>query len=231
MASAVKSESPDEVLASIRRIVAEENNVENPYSGPPQAPVIAEKTPIFSGSAAAAKVEQRRRAEALIEARRRYEQRMANRVAHEPPVRPKPAPKPPTQAQMQAKLLLTEDFQVRGPQQDAPRYADPLSRLQGYTEDSDLPEAEKRPTLESVVRDAVADSVRAALNTSVDLDEEPDFLDEDGYIDVDTLRALVISVVHEELRGELGNQISARVRKLVRQEINRALQVEILELR
>ncbi|MDJ0858171.1 MAG: hypothetical protein QNJ03_03760, partial [Dinoroseobacter sp.] len=122
-------------------------------------------------------------------------------------------------------------YQVRGPQQEATGFSGASDNLEDYTEDSDLSEAEKRPTLESVVRDAVADSVRAALNTGVELDDEPGFLDEDGYLDADTLRELVINIVRDELRGELGSQISARVRKLVRQEINRALQVELIDLR
>ena len=58
---------------------------------------------------------------------------------------------------------------------------------------------------------------------------DADLVDEDGYIDADTLRRLVSGIVHEELRGDLGSQISRRVRRLVRAEINRTLQVRALD--
>jgi len=42
-------------------------------------------------------------------------------------------------------------------------------------------------------------------------------------LDQDVLRALVISTVHEELTGELGERITQNVRKMVRREIKRAM--------
>ena len=47
--------------------------------------------------------------------------------------------------------------------------------------------------------------------------------DIDVNIDNETLRALVIATVHEELGGEMGERITRNVRKLVRREINRVL--------
>ncbi len=47
--------------------------------------------------------------------------------------------------------------------------------------------------------------------------------DIDVNIDNETLRALVIATVHEELSGEMGERITRNVRKLVRREINRVL--------
>jgi hypothetical protein len=47
--------------------------------------------------------------------------------------------------------------------------------------------------------------------------------DIDANIDNETLRALVIATVHEELGGEMGERITRNVRKLVRREINRVL--------
>lgn len=45
----------------------------------------------------------------------------------------------------------------------------------------------------------------------------------DGYLDEDSLRDLVASIVREELQGPLGERITRNVRKLVRREIHRAL--------
>lgn len=45
----------------------------------------------------------------------------------------------------------------------------------------------------------------------------------DGYLDEDSLRDLVASIVREELQGALGERITRNVRKLVRREIHRAL--------
>lgn len=169
--------------------------------------------------------EDERRLAVFMEVRRRYEERVAERKAR---ARDEDAGDPGL-----CKLLLTEDFQVREPEPDRIAHpAAPAARV-GYREDSDLSDEDEemeKPTLESVVREAVADSVRAALHGTV-MEEQDDMLDDDGFIDAETLRALVISIVHEELRGELGSQISARVRKLVRQEINRALQLQDLGYR
>lgn len=221
MSSAVPKENPDEVLASIRRIVAEESSSTAGPTPGSSAKQAAERAPMFSGAVSAAKVAQNRRSQALRQAKRKFEERIAERAAQEPNYED-------TNTGKMCKLLLTEDFQVRGPDENRMVFPAVPDASQGYTEDSDIPEDEPKPTLESVVRDAVADSVRAALHGAVAADEDPELLDEDGYIDTETLRALVMSIVHEELRGELGRQISARVRKLVRQEINRALQVQTL---
>lgn len=45
----------------------------------------------------------------------------------------------------------------------------------------------------------------------------------DSYLDEDSLRDLVASIVREELQGPLGERITRNVRKLVRREIHRAL--------
>ncbi|WP_039159624.1 hypothetical protein [Leisingera sp. ANG-M1] len=45
----------------------------------------------------------------------------------------------------------------------------------------------------------------------------------DTYLDEDSLRDLVASIVREELQGPLGERITRNVRKLVRREIHRAL--------
>lgn len=45
----------------------------------------------------------------------------------------------------------------------------------------------------------------------------------DGAMDRAAMQALVAEIVREELRGALGEKITRNVRRLVRQEINRAL--------
>lgn len=50
--------------------------------------------------------------------------------------------------------------------------------------------------------------------------------DEDAVIDMDMLRDLVAEVIREELQGPLGERITRNVRKLVRQEIARALEAQ-----
>ena len=48
-------------------------------------------------------------------------------------------------------------------------------------------------------------------------------------IDEASVRPLVAALIREELQGELGERITRNVRKLVRQEIQRALTVRELE--
>ncbi|MEW2914895.1 hypothetical protein [Leisingera sp. JC11] len=66
---------------------------------------------------------------------------------------------------------------------------------------------------DTVVEDAVTGAAMDAL-----AEEEGD-----SYLDEDSLRDLVASIVREELRGPLGERITRNVRKLVRREIHRAL--------
>jgi cell pole-organizing protein PopZ len=260
MPPAATNENVEDVLASIRRIVAEESGASaepkqqaapaqrtvEPDPGLLQATFRVDAEPAepalqtISQAPAQAKQEpqqepdpvqppalsveeEQRRLAVFMEVRRQYEARVAAKKAS--------AREEETSDPELCKLLLTEDFQVRAPELDPVVHPAAPAARQGYAEDSDRTEAaDSRVTLESVVRTAVADSVRAALNGAM-VDDDDELLDDDGYIDSETLRALVISIVHEELRGELGSQISARVRKLVRQEINRALQLQSLDYR
>ena len=45
-------------------------------------------------------------------------------------------------------------------------------------------------------------------------------------VDTDAFREMVAQVIREELQGTLGERITRNVRKLVRREINRALDIE-----
>lgn len=65
----------------------------------------------------------------------------------------------------------------------------------------------------------LADYLHAAAN-----DGDPAFSgEEDAVLDEETLRLLVAQIVREELKGQLGERITQQVRKLVRAEIAKAL--------
>ncbi|MCB2134999.1 MAG: hypothetical protein KDE08_03490 [Rhodobacteraceae bacterium] len=51
----------------------------------------------------------------------------------------------------------------------------------------------------------------------------------DGAIDREALRALVSEIIRQEMQGPLGERITRNVRKLVRREINRALEIDEAE--
>ncbi|MDH5452409.1 MAG: hypothetical protein OEY05_05050 [Paracoccaceae bacterium] len=94
---------------------------------------------------------------------------------------------------------------------------------------ADAQEAEGNERL--VLRDAgpsdtdknVEDADEIALD-----DDEPVLFGngDDSIIDTETLRELVTEIIRQELQGPLGERITRNVRKLVRREINRALDVE-----
>ena len=52
---------------------------------------------------------------------------------------------------------------------------------------------------------------------------------EDGILDEDTLREIIVDVVREELQGVLGQRITRNVRKMVRREVRLAMAAEDLE--
>lgn len=52
---------------------------------------------------------------------------------------------------------------------------------------------------------------------------------EDGILDEETLREIIVDVVREELQGVLGQRITRNVRKMVRREVRLALAAEDLE--
>ncbi len=52
---------------------------------------------------------------------------------------------------------------------------------------------------------------------------------EDGFMDEETLREIIVEVVREELQGVLGQRITRNVRKMVRREVRLALAAEDLE--
>lgn len=164
------------------------------------------------------------------------------------------------------KLLLTSDFQVRGPVRTRLPHPVALLARDDYVEDSDLSieggaVADMTPAA-AALREAVGQALRSALRTEVGTlvdepqsvpetraassedgiaasdtcasgalvsDDTPLVINHSGHIDADMLQGLVANIVRDELRGDLGDEMSRRMRKLVRLEINRMLQVRALD--
>lgn len=86
-----------------------------------------------------------------------------------------------------------------------------------------FPRASAEPETDTDEAQAMADTPeeeRAAADPDPSL---PDDEDDGLFLDEESLRAMINEIVREELQGSLGQRITRNVRKLVRQEINRAL--------
>ena len=82
------------------------------------------------------------------------------------------------------------------------------------------------------------DAFEQALVSAVGADDASDYdakeaqagpVAEPAQIDIADIRPLISSLIREELQGDLGERITRNVRKLVRQEIQRALTVREVE--
>lgn len=82
------------------------------------------------------------------------------------------------------------------------------------------PEPARVSTAEPTIEPAadVTDYLHAAPNDDAALPGE-----DEAFLDEETLRLLVAQIVREELKGQLGERITQQVRKLVRAEIAKAL--------
>ncbi|PTX04187.1 hypothetical protein [Pararhodobacter aggregans] len=90
---------------------------------------------------------------------------------------------------------------------DPPASVEPAPEAPAMT---DAPAAEPAADL--------ADYLHAAANDDAALPGE-----DEAFLDEETLRLLVAQIVREELKGQLGERITQQVRKLVRAEIAKAL--------
>lgn len=95
------------------------------------------------------------------------------------------------------------------------------------------PASDEYPAPEAAVEAGTAGEptapAAAALASVAEYDEDSDDLfgaGEDAVIDMEMLRNLIAQVIREELQGPLGERITRNVRKLVRQEIARALETQ-----
>ncbi|WP_334194687.1 hypothetical protein [Pararhodobacter sp.] len=117
-------------------------------------------------------------------------------------------------------------FAHRGKEVEVANQAAPAELPGGEAPLAEVPAAEpaSEPGAEIAVEPAVepaadvADYLHAAPNDDAALTGE-----EDTVLDEETLRLLVAQIVREELKGQLGERITQQVRKLVRAEIAKAL--------
>lgn len=95
------------------------------------------------------------------------------------------------------------------------------------------PASDEYPAPDAAVEAGTAEEptapAAAPLASVAESDEDNDDLfgaGEDAVIDMEMLRDLIAQVIREELQGPLGERITRNVRKLVRQEIARALETQ-----
>lgn len=90
--------------------------------------------------------------------------------------------------------------------------------------------AEEALAGDAAFEQALADAVRADDASDTDANEaQAGPVVTPAAIDIADIRPLISSLIREELQGDLGERITRNVRKLVRQEIQRALTVREVE--
>lgn len=119
---------------------------------------------------------------------------------------------------------------------DEPAEADPVAPPEAVEDgvaESGLPDAaDTAPEVDLMPAAAMAGA--AALASEAAEEGEEDGLDlfsqdDEAVIDMEMLRDLISDVIREELQGPLGERITRNVRKLVRQEVARALEAQKFE--
>lgn len=116
-------------------------------------------------------------------------------------------------------------FAHRGKEADVATQAEPAvaavesARAEPEVAAPDTPASEAAIDATAEPATELADYLHAAAN-----DGDPALAgEEDAVLDEETLRLLVAQIVREELKGQLGERITQQVRKLVRAEIAKAL--------
>ena len=117
------------------------------------------------------------------------------------------APPPEIEPVEEAAVLEWEDHHIAADPQEGAAPDDAAELAQGAAAADDAPAT--APQQDDTAYGAGTDA--------------PDLLAEDGVIDEEMLRELVAEIVRQELQGALGERITRNVRKLVRREIHRAL--------
>ncbi len=112
------------------------------------------------------------------------------------------------------------------------------AELEAEAEDEPVDDIATDEAFEEALAEAVAASLPEAVAEEIDTrddngspehEAEPGVDDELVEADEASVRPLVATLIREELQGELGERITRNVRKLVRQEIQRALTVREME--
>jgi len=122
------------------------------------------------------------------------------------------APPPDIEPVDEAAVLEWEDHHIAADPQEGAAPDDAAELAQGAAAEGDAPDgwaSAAAPQQDDTAYGAGTDA--------------PDLLAEDGVIDEEMLRELVAEIVRQELQGALGERITRNVRKLVRREIHRAL--------
>ncbi|MGI9389443.1 MAG: hypothetical protein ACR2O1_05230 [Boseongicola sp.] len=101
--------------------------------------------------------------------------------------------------------------------------------VEGIATEESFEEALAEAVAASLPDTAVEEVERQQVELSSERSEEIHAEQDVAEIDKESLHTLVASLIREELQGELGERITRNVRKLVRQEIQRALTVRELE--
>ncbi len=114
--------------------------------------------------------------------------------------------------------------------------AAPLDRPEAVDDavtEADLPDtADRAPEGDPMPAAAMAGAAAMAAEAADEGEEDGLDLfsqDDEAIIDMEMLRDLISDVIREELQGPLGERITRNVRKLVRQEIARALETQKFE--
>jgi len=90
------------------------------------------------------------------------------------------------------------------------------------------PAAPPDPSLQGAVTDSALEATLARLEEALSITPPPADGEADTIIDEDALTQIVAKIVRQELQGELGERITRNIRKLVRAEVARELQMRNL---
>ncbi|MAY33843.1 MAG: hypothetical protein MRY67_04420 [Rhodovulum sp.] len=118
------------------------------------------------------------------------------------------------------------EVEASAPAMDLSAFEDDTFELSPEHAIAPEPEAEAaaEPEAAEVVEDTAQEAEEESAETTSETTEDNVFEDELSEVfDEEMLRDLVSEFVRKELQGELGERITRNVRKLVRREINRAL--------
>ena len=213
MSDPVKTEDIEDVLSSIRRLVSEEPRPRAPRAvEAPSQPGKLVLTPAFRVAEEAANAPTPAEEQAAPEAG-------AGPEADEGTENPVP---------MFVHVAAVESVSPEAEGKDATPLRERVAELEAAVAESggdwEPDGSEDAPQTVPLARFTIrGEREKAAEGAALDEGVEETVLDEEA------LREMVADIVRQELQGEMGKRITSNVRKLVRQEINRALASRDLE--
>jgi len=217
MSDPVKTEDIEDVLSSIRRLVSEEPRPRAPRAAEaPSQPGKLVLTPAFrvaeEAANAPAPAEEEAVSEAEVEAGPAPDEGTADPVPMFVHVAAVESVSPEAEAENQDETSLRE------------RVAELEAAVAESGGDWEPDGSEDAPQAVPLARFTIRGE-REKVVEGADFDEAA----EETVLDEEALREMVADIVRQELQGEMGKRITSNVRKLVRQEINRALASRDLE--